>query len=247
MRLLLLAGTSEARNLAAALNGVAGLSVIASLAGATRAPVPLACETRHGGFGGRSAFRDWLRDRRIDAVIDATHPFAARISRRAAEICRQEGIEHLMILRPEWTPGPGDCWQMIDAPADLAPLVEPGQTLFLATGRQSLPDFAPLAGATLICRQIDPPDAPFPFVNGRFLIGRPPFSVAEETRLFRQLAVDWLVVKNSGGAASRSKLVAARDLGIPVAMIRRPAPPEATRVTDVAGALDWLRKRGIRP
>jgi len=245
VRLLLLAGTAEARELAGRLAGVPGLALTASLAGATRQPAPLPCETRIGGFGGRAAFRAFLSERGFDAVIDATHPFAARMSHRAAETCRALGIAHLQILRRQWHPEPGDRWHECTAAADVAPLVAPGQLVFLATGRQLLADFGNLAHARLICRQIDPPDTPFPFPNGRFLTGRAPFSVADELRLFRALGVDWLVVKNSGGAASRPKLLAARALGLPVAMIRRPPQPDCARATDVAGALDWLRARGL--
>jgi precorrin-6A/cobalt-precorrin-6A reductase len=114
--------------------------------------------------------------------------------------------------------------------------------VFLATGRQTLEAFAGLADCRLICRQIDPPDGPFPFPNGAYLLGRPPFSIADEVGQFTRLGVDWLVVKDAGGAASRTKLDAARDLGLPVLMIRRPPQPEAERVETVAAALDWLAR-----
>jgi len=242
-RLLLLAGTGEARQLAGRLAGRPGLSVTASLAGTTREPADLPVPMRVGGFGGRAGFEAFLDAEGIEVVIDATHPFAHRISARTAEVCRDRGLAYLQLLRPEWRPGPGDRWTFITREDEAAVHVPPGATVFLATGRQSLPDFANLAGRDLICRQIDPPDAPFPFGNGRYLVGRPPFSVEDEKRLFTELGVDVLIVKNAGGAASRTKLDAARALGIPVVMIRRPPQPEAARVATVDEALAWLENR----
>jgi len=117
--------------------------------------------------------------------------------------------------------------------------------VFLATGRQTLDRYENMQGRYLICRQIDRAERRFPFDNGEFLISRPPFSEAAERQLFQELAIDWLVVKNSGGRASRTKLDAARALGLPVAMIRRPAPPDAVRVSTVAAALNWAREQAL--
>jgi precorrin-6A/cobalt-precorrin-6A reductase len=114
--------------------------------------------------------------------------------------------------------------------------------VFLATGRQGLARFVNLTGRHLICRVIDPPKAAFPLSNGEFLVGRPPFPPEAERALFESLGVDWLVVKNAGGQASKSKLEAARMLGLPVAMITRPPQPDALRVTTVAAAMDWVRR-----
>lgn len=239
MRLLLLAGTGEAQQLARALVA-AGVDAVASLAGATRAPRPTGLPTRHGGFGGEAGFRAFLAAGGITAVLDATHPFAHRISHRTARICAEESIPYCQFLRPAWTPGPGDRWARVAREEDVAALVPEGAMVFLATGRQTLERFANLTHARLICRQIDPPEGPFPYPNGAFLVGRPPFSVEEETALFQRLGVDWLVVKNAGGEAPRSKLVAARDLGVAVAMIDRPPQPDAPKVASVAEALDWV-------
>ncbi len=239
MTLLLLAGTGEARLIASDL-AARGVRAVASLAGATRQPATLALPTRSGGFGGRQGFVDYLQADHITAVLDATHPFAVRISHRTAEVCAELGLPYRQFLRPEWQPQEGDRWTFLDREAQAADHIAQRATVFLATGLQNLTDFANLTGRRVICRRIDQPRNPFPFANGDYLVGKPPFSVADEIALFRQLGVDWLVVKNSGGAASRSKLDAARALGLRVALIRRPAQPEGQKVTTVAEALDWV-------
>lgn len=238
MTFLLLAGTGEAKDIAQGLADT-GLSAIASLAGATRAPKSLAIPMRIGGFGGAAGFRAYLDEAGITAVLDATHPYAADITARTAAICHEIGLPYLQVLRPEWRPEPGDNWTVIDQEEDAALYVQPGQTVFLGTGRQTLGKFANLAGAEVICRQIDPPTGPFPFSGGRFLVGRPPFPVADEVALFESLGVNWLVVKNAGGERSRTKLIAARQLAIPVLMIRRPCMPDVARVETVADAVAW--------
>ncbi|RLJ59856.1 precorrin-6A/cobalt-precorrin-6A reductase [Litoreibacter meonggei] len=239
MNILLLAGTSEARDLAQALVA-RGHAVTASLAGATRAPRNLGCDTRIGGFGGEQGFRDWLASHPVDLVIDATHPFATRISERTARICDDEQIVNLQVLREPWSPSGEDNWVFIDHPNQAPDIIAAGSTVFLATGRQTLEQFEGLSSCYLICRQIDPPDGPFPFENGKFLVGRPPFSIEDEVQLFTELGVDWLVVKNAGGQMSRSKLDAARQMRMPVLMINRMPPPDGPMVTTVEAALEWL-------
>lgn len=238
MTLLLLAGTGEARKIAEALAGKA--DVLASLAGATRDPRPLPIPTRVGGFGGAEGFLSELQNRGISRVLDATHPFAARITERTARLCQGAGVPHLLVQRPAWTPRTGDTWTEIATQSDAADHIPAGATVFLATGRQGLEAFSNLDRAEVICRQIEPDASAFPFPGGRFLAGRPPFSTEDEVALFRQLGVDVLVVKNAGGAASATKLDAARELGIPVLMLRRPPIPEGARVVhSVEEAITW--------
>ena len=241
MRLLLLAGTAEARQIARALQREPRVHALASLAGATRTPEPVGIPTRIGGFGGREGFAEFLVQSRMHAVLDVTHPFSAGMSRRSAEVCAELGLPYLMFLRPAWTPDPDDNWVFLNDETDAARHIPMGASVFLATGRQSLPRFAALNGRTVYLRQIDPPSGPFPFPRGGVVQGRPPFSVASEEQLFMDLGIDWLVVKNSGGGGGRTKLDAARNLGIPVAMLRRPLQPEVPRVSTVAGALAWVR------
>lgn len=238
MTLLLLAGTGEAKAIAQEL-AAKGTPAIASLAGATRSPAPQPLPTRHGGFGGAEGFVSFLREKAITRVLDATHPFASRITARTANICARESIPYACLMRPEWQAGPDDRWIEIDREQDAAQHVHPTATVFLATGRQTLESFANLAPRRVICRQIDPPTGPFPFRGGEFLMGRPPFSVAEEIDLFERLSVDVLVVKNAGGDASRSKLEAARALGLLVLLIKRPPLPAAPILTTVKEAVTW--------
>ncbi len=240
MTILLLSGTAEARALAKQL-AAEDIAAIASLAGATRAPVIQPIPTRIGGFGGEAGFRAYLDAAKIAAVLDATHPFAARISHRTARICAQLGVPYCQVLRPAWHPAAQDQWIPIAREEDAAEHIG-GQThVFLATGRQTLDRFANLEGRQLYCRQIDPPDQPFPFANGRYIVGRPPFTVEQEMDLFQSLKIDWLVVKNAGGETSFTKLVAARELGIPVLMIERPPQPDALCVSTVNAAMAWVR------
>ena len=241
MKLLLLAGSSEARKLAIFLAKESNIDVIASLAGVTREPLDLPVPMRSGGFGGRSAFADYLRDQKFDAVVDGTHPFAAKISKRCFEVAGEIGLPHLQILRPEWQPEDGDLWTFIRDESKAAAHIPQGATVFLATGRQTLQRFDNMQGRKLICRQIDQSEGDFPFEGGEYLIGRPPFSVEEEVELFTRRKVDWLVVKNAGGMLSRSKLVAARQLRIPVLLINRPPLLASHRVETADQALEWVR------
>lgn len=240
MTLLLLSGTGEAREIADMLADE-GIPAIASLAGATRAPQEQALPTRIGGFGGADGFRRYLLKAQISAVLDATHPFAVRVSGRTVQICAKLGLPYCQLLRPEWSPSAQDQWIVIADEAEASAHVKPDETVFLATGRQTLERFAQLKTHRLYCRQIDVPDGPFPFSNGEYVIGRPPFSVEEEIALFQRLGIDWLVVKNAGGSTSFSKLIAARELGLRVLMISRPPQPEARRVDTVNAAMAWAR------
>lgn len=235
---LLLAGSGEARQVARAL-AEAGAEVLASIAEAPRDPRPLPVPTRKGGFGGADGFLKVLKDQGISRVLDATHPFAHRITDRSARLCAEAGVPYLQLLRPPWVAGPGDNWQKIGSEAEAANFVPPGATVFLATGRQGLEGFANLAGREVICRQIVSAPGQFPFAGGRFLVGHPPFSVAEEVALFQELGVDVLVIRNAGGTGAMAKLVAARQLGLPVLMLARPPRPDAPMVETVTEAVAW--------
>lgn len=234
----MLAGTSEARALIGEISG--RFEVVASLAGVTRDPIDLGCETRVGGFGGVEGLAAYLRDAKIDAVVDGTHPFAAQMTWNAAEACAQTGVAHVILQRLGWKPEAGDDWRYVDQFEEVNGIIPEGATVFLGTGRQTLEQFSGLTGRRLVCRVIDPPQRDFPFEGGRFVVGRPPFSIEEEVAFFESEGIDWLVVKNAGGTRSRSKLDAARQLGLPVVMQKRPKRPEAAVVWTVDECVAWL-------
>ena len=239
MTILILAGTSEARNIAqyCADNNIPAQ---ASLAGVTRHPGRLAVHTRHGGFGGADGFRAYIKAQKISAIVDATHPFASYISHRTFEVAQEMSLPLLRCDRPQWEPKVEDKWIILEDETQATLHIKPGSNVFLATGRQSLPKFSNLFQANLICRQIDPPDTDFPWSNGEYLIGQPPFSIADEEALFRRLNVDVLVAKNSGGVASRTKLDAAQLLGICVLMIARPPLCGALTVRNLSEVEHWM-------
>lgn len=240
MTLLLLGGTGEARALGRNLVE-AGRPAVVSLAGAVRCPTPQPLATRIGGFAGDAGFRAYIAEAGIRAVLDATHPFAARITARTARVCAELGLPYALLRRPGWQACAGDNWTFLADESAAAAHIPPGDHAFLATGRQSLPRYANMEGRLMTLRVVDPPKLPFPYPGGRFLVGRPPFSQAEEEALFRDLQIDWLVAKNAGGAASRSKLDAARALGLPVLLIARPKAPIGVPVLrSVEEAMSWI-------
>jgi precorrin-6A/cobalt-precorrin-6A reductase len=241
MTLLVLAGTSDARKV---LERLDSSYVIASLAGETRSPAELPAKTRIGGFGGVEGFRDYLATNGIRGVLDATHPFASVMTHTAAKVCADLKLPHVILQRQGWKPQVNDTWHYVDSVEQTADLIPKGATVFLGTGRKTLPEFSCLAGRTLINRVIDTPNKPFPFKNGEFLVGTPPFPIAEEVAMFRAKAIDWIVVKNAGGDKSRSKLDAARELGLPVILIKRPKLPKAEIVKTVDAAVEWAQAQG---
>ncbi len=238
MRVLVLAGTSEARALIGEISGKH--DVVASLAGVTREPIDLGCETRVGGFGGVDGLAKYLRAAKIDAVVDGTHPFAAQMTWNAAEACLKAGTRHVILQRRGWKPKDGDGWRFVAQFEEVADIIPQSATVFLGTGRQTLDQFSGLTGRRLLCRVIDPPQRDFPFEGGKFVVGRPPFSVEEEVSFFKREKIDWLVVKNAGGERSRSKLDAARLLGLPVVMQKRPKRPGGVVVWSVKDCVAWL-------
>ncbi|NIZ10811.1 cobalt-precorrin-6A reductase [Pseudooceanicola sp. HF7] len=239
---LVLGGTTEARELGRKL-AQAGRPAIVSLAGAVQSPAPQPLPMRLGGFGGGAGFRAYLAEAGITAVLDATHPFATRITERSAAICGELGMPYALLSRPPWKPGPGDLWTEVASAADAGAHIPLGTHVFLATGRQSLPDFSGLAaGRRLTLRVVELPAQPFPH-DGAYLVARPPFTAEAEEALFRELGVQWLVAKNAGGQAGRAKLDAARRLGLPVLMLSRPpVPPGVTLLRDVEEAFAWVNR-----
>ena len=243
MRMLLLAGTNEARRISFALRLERSLSLVVSLAEPERRPQGFGWPVRIGGFGGEEAFRNWLLHEGVDAVVDASHPFAHCMSTRAAAETRALGIDYLRFLRPSWMPTEADRWTFLNRPEEAADHIPRGATVFLATGRRDLTAFSNLEGRRILCRIKDTPPASFPIPGGRFVFQPGPFTVEAEIRFFEAAKVDWIVTRNSGGQGSWPKLEAARALGLPVAMIRRPPQPDALKVNTVAETLNWVRRR----
>ncbi|MFI1535156.1 cobalt-precorrin-6A reductase [Streptomyces anandii] len=238
---LVLGGTTEARELAALLAARPGLRVTTSLAGRVSRPGPQAGEVRTGGFGGADGLAAWLREHRVDAVVDATHPFAEAITRNAAGAAAATGVPLVVLRRPGWRPGPADRWHPAGSPAEAARLLPGlGRRVFLTTGRLGLAAFAPLTGLHFLVRSVEPPEPPMP-ADTRVLLARGPFTVTGETELLRAHRIDVLVTKDSGGGATAAKLTAARELGLPVVVVGRPPLPYGvTAVPDVPAALARL-------
>ncbi|WP_093175130.1 cobalt-precorrin-6A reductase [Sinosporangium album] len=250
MNVLLLGGTDEARRLAAALYGRPDLRVVSSLAGRVRDPKLPVGEVHEGGFGGAEGLAAWIRDHGVDVVVDATHPFAARMSASAVQATRAAGVPLLVLRRPGWRERDGDDWHWVpslEAAAQALPAL--GSRAFLTTGRRSLPVFAALDGVWFLARSVDPPEPPVP-ANVEIVLSRGPFTVEGEIALMREHDVDVLVTKDSGGQMTTAKLDAARELRIPVVIVRRPPAHEGTPHVDTVEAaahwIDALRSAGSR-
>ena len=245
MKVLILGGTSEATALAAALRDEQGIESISSLAGRTRRPGPIEGRVRIGGFGGSHGLLHYLRNADIAAVVDATHPYASEISRHAAQACGIANVPRLQLCRLPWKPEPGERWMtvpsMTEVPRVLTTLPQAHTgTVFLSTGRKDLEAFSNCATMKFAVRLIDPPASQLPLVRYELVLGRGPFSAADEMGLFVRLGVSVLVSKNSGGTATHAKLAAANHLNVPVVMVDRPAREAGLVVNDVAAAKDWI-------
>lgn len=246
---LILGGTADARQLAAELTGTRGdlpttARVTSSLAGRVAQPRLPAGQVRVGGFGGVAGLVDWLRLHGVTAVVDATHPFAAVMSRHAAAASALTGVPLLALRRPAWTPQPGDRWHEVDSLDEAAALLpELGRRVFLTTGRTELAPFRAAPRLWYLIRSVDaPPAADCPPLH-QVLLDRGPFTLDGEQAVIREHRLEVLVTKNSGGTATAPKLLAARAAGLPVVMLRRPTPPgNVPAVSTPAAAANWLWK-----
>ena len=239
LKLLLLGGTTEARELARLTAGDDRFEGTLSLAGMTRSPAPSPLETRTGGFGGAGGLADYLRRNGIDVLVDATHPFASTISANAVAAAAAAGIPCLAVQRPAWEEVPGDRWVHVpDIGSAADALGKEPRRVFLTIGRKDLAPFRDGSRHRYIVRSVDPPPSDLLPPNATVIVARGPFALADEERLLRDHRIDTIVTKNSGGSATAAKLAAARLRGIPVVMVDRP-PPAGPAVPTVEDA--WRR------
>jgi precorrin-6A/cobalt-precorrin-6A reductase len=245
LRLLILGGTAEASALAAAVAGRADVEAILSLAGRTQRPAPSPVPTRIGGFGGADRLRAYLKAERIDALIDATHPFAAQMSRHAAEACEATRVPLLAFTRPPWERRDGDRWIDVETMDEAAHALgrEP-RNVFLTQGRLQLGAFDVAPQHRYLVRAIERPMEIDALPRHRLILARGPFRLADEEALMRDENIAFVVSKNSGGAATYAKIEAARNLGVAVVMVRRPARPVVEQTTRLEQVLAWLSGLG---
>ncbi|QHO78027.1 cobalt-precorrin-6A reductase [Bradyrhizobium sp. CCBAU 051011] len=240
---LILGGTSDANLLADAV-ARAGCDAIYSYGGRTRAPVNQPLPTRIGGFGGVNGLAEFIRREEITHLVDATHPFAAEMSRNAVAACEMTGTPLIALERAPWAKGTGDTWiEAADISSATAALPNNRARVFLAIGRQHIAPFSARPQHAYTLRFVDPPDGPLPFPDVDVIVSRGPFTLAGELEMMRARGIEWVVARNSGGAGARAKIDAARELGLPVVMLKRPELPDRPRVESVAEVMQWLRHR----
>ena len=242
-RLLILGGTAEAAELAGAAATRFGVAfdITTSLAGRTERPGPLAGHVRVGGFGGPAGLYTYLTEHGIGRLVDATHPFAARISTAARLACEQANIPRLVLQRPPWHRHPLDHWIDVDNVAAAAQILgRTGRRVWLTVGRSEIAAFRALPAVHFLVRVIDPPHQRLPLQSYEVIVGPGPFSLSDERRHIERHAIDMLVCKASGGTATEAKIIAARERGLPVIMVQRPPAEPGEAVDTVEAALTWL-------
>jgi precorrin-6A/cobalt-precorrin-6A reductase len=243
-RILILGGTTEARELAGAL---AGFDVTLSLAGRTVAPARQPVPVRVGGFGGVAGLVAHLQAERVGLLVDATHPYAVTISAHAAEAAGIAGVLLLALRRPGWRRVEGDDWvEVADVAAAVMALGEAPRRVFLALGRQEVAGFARAPQHDYLIRSVDPIKPRLGVPRAQYLLGRGPFDAAGERAMLEGHRIERIVCKNSGGAATYGKIAAARELGIRVVMLARPVLPEVPSVGSVAEACAWVGHWAVR-
>jgi precorrin-6A/cobalt-precorrin-6A reductase len=241
LRVLILGGTTEANRLAAALAIDPRIDAVLSYAGRTENPTPPPISWRVGGFGGIDGLVEYLRTEKIARVVDATHPFAAQMSVHAVAACAITGIPLLALERPPWQRAAGDHWiEVDDVTAAAEALGAAPCRVFLGIGRQHLKIFAAHPQHFYLVRLVDPPRAPLPLSGAEVIVARGPFDLAGDLMMLSAHRIEIVVARNAGGDAASAKIEAARELGLPVVMVRRPFIPAQEKVETVAEVLRWL-------
>lgn len=241
IKILILGGTQEAAELAKKAANIPTIEVRLSLAGRTSKAVA-SKNLRVGGFGGVTGLIEYLQVEKIDLLIDATHPFAAKISQNAAIAAENLGLPFLMLIRPKWESVIGDNWievENIEAAVEILP--DFGSRVFLTIGRQEITAFSQL-DIWFLMRAIEKPSSDIVLPKGLLLLERGSFDKDSEKQLIHKYNIDTLVSKNSGGDATYAKIIAARELGIKIVMVKRPMLPEGEWVEDVESALEWIKR-----
>ncbi|KAA8384274.1 cobalt-precorrin-6A reductase [Acetobacter tropicalis] len=240
MRVLLLGGTTEASQMARILAD-ADMDAIFSYAGRTASPRQQPLPVRIGGFGGVEGLVAYLREAGITHVIDATHPFAANMSTNAVMACSKTGIPLLAFERAPWCPQEGDNWlRVADESAAAAALPVTPARVFLAIGRQLINAFAQCPHHEYLLRLVDPPEVPLPLPRATVIIARGPFTLEGDRAVMETHGITHVVAKNAGGIGARSKLDAARALGLPVILIDRPVVPSRPLARTAEAVMAWL-------
>lgn len=243
LKILVLGGTTEASALARALVGDPRFDAVLSLAGRTKTPQRPPIPFRIGGFGGAEGLAEYLRQEGIEALIDATHPFAAQMSMNAARAAELTGVPLLAVCRPAWQPVAGDRWiPVADMAAAVRTLGAAPRRVFLTIGQKELAPFRDAPQHDYIVRSVDAPAPESLPPKAEVITARGPFGEADERRLLQGQKIDVIVTKNSGGTATEAKLAAARALGIPVVMVERPERPPVETVPGADEALAWLTR-----
>lgn len=237
---LLLGGTTEASALAGLL-ATQGIAATLSYAGRTENPRTQPVPVRVGGFGGVTGLAGYMRSHRVTHLVDATHPFANTMSAHAVDAARLAGVALIALTRPAWQPVAGDRWTRVpDIDGAVAALDGPARRVMLAMGRTHVEAFAAQPQHHYLLRFVDAPERPPALPHHSLIVDRGPFTVASDSRLMQDHAIDLVLCKNAGGPGAEAKLIAARQLGLPVLMIDRPAIPDRTEVTRPEDVLAWL-------
>ncbi|WP_246702590.1 cobalt-precorrin-6A reductase [Starkeya sp. ORNL1] len=240
-RILILGGTTEARLLAERLAARDDINVTVSLAGRTRKPLDMPATIRVGGFGGAGGLAEYLRAEAIDALVDATHPFAATMSFNAAEAARLAGVPLLALARAPWEHQPGDIWrEAADVAEAVSLLGATSRRVLVALGRNEVSALEAAPQHAYWVRSVDPVEPPLRLDEAHYIVARGPFPEGEERDLLKRHRIDAVLAKNSGGDATYGKIAAARTLGIEVILVKRPPRPEVPTAGSVEAAMVWL-------
>lgn len=245
--IVILGGTSEAVQLAGLLEGPDAFYPITSLAGRTTNPAKIPGSVRIKPFSGLDGFVEWLKMEQIDAVVDATHPFAAKMSQTVIQATEKAGVPFAQLVRSEWQKTDDDLWHQVDNLEDAARMLPRGSRCFLAIGSQTINRFAGRQDCHFLMRMMEMPDDEDLIPPGDILLQKPSLDVRAEKSLLRRNNITCVVSKNSGGAGAFAKIEAARALGLPVYMIKRPDIPVSNRFEDPADVFSWLDETLLAP